>query len=318
MHSGRGWLAPCLLVRVTKKLQTGSSLIAPGMAVTAMLSVQTGIALSTPLLDTIGVTATVWLRLLWAALIFAVIVRPRFSTMSTKALRGAMVLGVATAGLTLLFMAAVDRLPMGTASAIEFLGPLGVAVARSRSLRQLIWPASAVVGVLLLTEPWTGRVDLVGILYALGAAGCWALYILLTQIVGDESEGITGLAVSMMTAAVVATLVAAPGSWDRLTWSAVLICGGIALLVPVLPFTLEFLALRRMTAGAFGTLMSWEPAIAVVIGLVLLGQNPGWLPAVGVFFVVAAGIGAQRNGRRPAATGERPTAAEVAGELPVR
>ncbi len=94
-----------------------------------------------------------------------------------------------TAGVTMLFMAAVDRLPLGTASALEFLGPLGVAVARSRGGRLLLWPLLAAVGVLLLTEPWRGEVDPVGVAFALGAAACWAAYILLTQAVGDELDG---------------------------------------------------------------------------------------------------------------------------------
>ena len=105
-----------------------------------------------------------------------------------------------TAGVTLLFMAAVSRLPLGTASAIEFLGPLGVALTRSRGVGRL-WAAAAAGGVLLLTHPWTGTVDVAGVAFALGAAGCWAVYILLTQRIGDAVTGIAGLALSMPVAA---------------------------------------------------------------------------------------------------------------------
>ena len=95
-----------------------------------------------------------------------------------------------TAGVTMLFMAAVARLPLGTASALEFLGPLGVAVARSHGAGMLLWPLLAAVGVVLLTEPWHGDVDLGRRRLRAGAAACWAAYILLTQAVGDEVTGL--------------------------------------------------------------------------------------------------------------------------------
>jgi inner membrane transporter RhtA len=198
----------------------------------------------------------------------------------------------------MLFMAAVARLPLGTASALEFLGPLGVAVARSRGGRMLAWPVLAAVGVVLLTEPWHGSVDVVGVALALGAAVCWAAYILLTQAVGDELTGLHGLAVSLPVAGLVATVVAGPGAFPSMTWELALVGLGLAVLLPVVPFSLEMLALRRLTTSAFGTLMSLEPAIALVMGLVLLHQVPGLWPVLGVGFVVAAGIGAERTGAR--------------------
>jgi inner membrane transporter RhtA len=171
-------------------------------------------------------------------------------------------------------------------------------VARSRGRRTLVWPALAGVGVVLLTEPWRGDVDLVGVAYALGAACCWAAYILLTQRVGDEVTGLRGLAVSLPVAGLVATVVAAPGTLPQLTWEAVVAGFGLAVLLPVIPFSLELLALRRLTTAAFGTLMSLEPAIALVIGVLLLGQVPGGWPVLGICFVVAAGVGAERTGSR--------------------
>jgi inner membrane transporter RhtA len=162
----------------------------------------------------------------------------------------------------------------------------------------LVWPLLAAVGVVLLTEPWHGNVDLVGVLLALGAAACWALYILLTQHVGDEVTGLGGLAISLPVAALVATVVAGPSTWDHLTWQLLVVGIGLALLLPVVPFSLEMMALRRLTTSAFGTLMSLEPAIALTIGFVLLHQVPGIGPVVGVGFVVAAGIGAERTGAR--------------------
>ncbi len=269
-----------------------------GMAVASMLFVQLGLAASFGLFDQVGPEGAAWLRLGWAGVILAVVVRPRVLRMAPRTLLACAALGVVTAGLTMLFMVAVGRIPLGTASALEFLGPLGVAVARSRGVRALVWPLLAAVGVVLLTEPWHGGVDLVGVAFALAAAACWAAYILLTQHVGDEVTGLQGLAVSLPVAGLVATVVVGPSAWASMTWQVVLVGVGLALLLPVIPFSLEMLALRRLTTHAFGTLMSLEPAIALVIGLVVLHQVPGPWPVLGVGFVVAAGLGAERSGAR--------------------
>ena len=268
------------------------------MATTSMLCVQVGLALSVGLIDRIGAEGAAWLRLVWAGALFLVIGRPWRLRLSRPAWVAAALLGVATASVTLLFMAAVARLPLGTASALEFLGPLGVAVARGRGSARVVWPLCAAVGVLLLTEPWAGTADRVGVAFALAAACCWAAYILLTQIVGDQVQGLQGLAVSMPVAAVVATLTVGPFVVGRMTPELLLIGLGLAVLLPVIPFSLELLALRRLSTAAFGTLMCLEPAFALLVGLVVLGQVPRLLAVVGIAFVVVAGIGAERNGAR--------------------
>ena len=145
--------------------------------------------------------------------------------------------------------------------------------------------------VVALTEPWHGGTDLVGVLLALGAAACWAAYILLTQRAGNEVSGLQALAVSMPVAAVATTIVVGPSVFGRLDWQLLLVGAGLALLLPVIPFSLELLALRRLKASAFGTLMSLEPAIAVLIGFAVLGQAPGLSAILGIALVVAAGIG---------------------------
>ena len=267
------------------------------MAVASMLFVQVGLAASVGLFDRIGPQGAAWLRLAWAGVLLLVLVRPRRAGFTRRSLLACVALGVVTAALTMLFMAAVARLPLGTASALEFLGPLGVAVARGRGAARL-WALVAGVGVVLLTEPWHGGADPVGVAYALAAAVCWAAYILLTQRVGDEVTGLAGLAVSMPVAGLVATAVAGPAVLAHLTWQIVLIGLGLALLLPVIPFCLELLALRRLTTAAFGTLMSLEPAAALLVGAVALDQMPGLVGAAGVAFVVAAGIGAERTGGR--------------------
>jgi inner membrane transporter RhtA len=267
------------------------------MAIVAMLVVQLGLAASTGFFDRLGPSGTAWLRLFWAGVVLLIVVRPRPSRFTRSGLLTAVALGVVTAALTMLFTSAIARIPLGTASALEFLGPLGVAVFR-RGGASRVWPALAAAGVLLLTEPWHAAIDPVGIAFALAAAACWAAYIVLTQRVGDEVSGLQGLAVSLPVAGLVATLVEGPAIVMSLTWQVSLAGLGLASLLPVIPFCLELLALRRLTTAAFGTLMSLEPAIALGVGLVALHQVPGLVPVVGVGFVVAAGIGAERGGAR--------------------
>ncbi len=268
------------------------------MATTSMLCVQIGLALSVGLIDRLGAEGAAWLRLTWAGLLMLAIGRPWRLRISRRGLVAGVLLGVVTAGLTMLFMAAVARLPLGTASALEFLGPLGVAVARGHGRHRLTWPLLAGVGVVLLTEPWTGAADPLGVVLALAAACCWAAYILLTQAVGDEVAGIAGLAISMPVAGVLASVTVGPAALTRMTPGLWVVGLGLAVLLPVVPFALEMVALQRLTTAAFGTLMSLEPAFALVVGLVLLTQVPGPPAVVGIAFVVAAGIGAERTGAR--------------------
>jgi inner membrane transporter RhtA len=297
---------------LTEDMALSSARTGASMAVASMLCVQLGLAASVGLIDQVGAGGAAWLRLFWAGVLLLVFVRPRPSAFSREALRAGVALGVVTAGVTLLFMAAVDRLPLGTASALEFLGPLGVAVVRGRGVGRA-WALVAAVGVLCLTQPWAGSADPVGVAFALGAAACWAAYILLTQRVGEAVSGVAGLAISMPVAAMVATVVAGPGLVGRLTPELLLAGLGLAMLLPVVPFALEMLALRRLTTGAFGTLMALEPAFALMIGFVALHQVPNVLAALGIGFVVAAGIGAERSGARTPAG----TADEVDGSRPV-
>jgi inner membrane transporter RhtA len=263
-----------------------------------MLSVQSGVAVAVGLMERIGADGAAWLRLAWAGLLFLVFLRPRAAGFTRRSLAACVALGVVTALITLLFMAALSRIPMGTASALEFLGPLGVAVARGHGLGRLLWPGLAAIGVVLMTHPWSGAVDLVGVSFALAAGVCWAIYILLTQRVGDQVSGINGLAVSMPVAGLVGTIAVGPIVFDRMTPQLLLIGLGLAIMLPMFPFALEFLALRRLTTAAFGTLMSLEPAFALIIGLVVLQQVPAPTAVVGIVFVVAAGIGAARSGTR--------------------
>ena len=275
------------------------------LAVAAMLSVQLGSALSVDLISTVGAAGTAWLRLSIGALVFLALARPPLRTIRRQDLPALIGLGVSTGLVTVAFLAAIDRIPLGTAVAIEFLGPLTVASVRGRSLRALAWPFLALLGVVLLTEPWRGDVNTAGVTFALLAAFGWAMYILLTQRIGDRFTGISGLSLTIPIAAATAAVIGIPQASGHITLPVLVAAAGLAVLLPVLPFALELLALRQMTHTAFGTLMALEPAIGVILGLVILHQEPSLMQIVGVVLVVLAGGGAQRGGRRqPAGSGD--------------
>ncbi len=268
------------------------------LAVVSMLSVQLGAAISLGLFEDIGIGGTAWLRLTLGALGFILLARPRYWRWSLRELRAPILLGLASAMMTLSFLAAIDRLPLGTVVAIEFLGPLTVAALHSSSRRALAWPLLALVGVVLLTEPWQGSLDVLGIVFAAIAAVGWGLYIVITQHVGDRFAGVDGLAISLPVAAIVTAVVGIPQAWGNITWQVLGVAFIAALLLPLLPWTLELYALRRLSKSAFGTLMALEPAIALIIGAVALHQIPLLFQWVGIVCVVVAGIAAERTGRR--------------------
>lgn len=264
------------------------------LAVAAMLSVQLGSALSTGVIGEVGPAGTAWLRLSIGAVVFLAIARPPLRSVRRRDLPALLGLGVTTGLQTVAFLAAIARIPLGTCVAIEFLGPLTVAAVRSRSRRALAWPALALVGVVLLTAPWVGAVDPLGVLEAALAAVGWGIYIVLTQRVGDRFTGIRGLSVTVPIAAVTAAAVGVPQAAGHVTLGVLVSSAGLAVLLPVLPYALEMLALRRMHPTAFGTLMALEPAIGLVLGLLVLRQVPTPLQILGIVLVVLAGAAAQR------------------------
>ncbi|HEY0641355.1 MAG TPA: EamA family transporter [Pseudonocardiaceae bacterium] len=271
---------------------------AAALAVTAMISVQTGAAVSTWLFDSAGPTGTAWLRLAWGAIFLLIWARPRLTRYSAGDLGSALALGVVSATLTICYFQAIARIPLGTASALEYLGPLTVAVVGLRRRIDVLWPVAAGGGVLLLTQPWTSSMDPVGVAFALGAGAALGLYVVLTQRVGDRFAGMDGLALAVTVAAICAGVLGVPEAMPALSVEVLLGSAVVALLLPVLPYALEMMALRRLTSSAFSTLMSVEPAAALLIGLALLIQVPGPGELAGIALVVLAGIGAVRSGHR--------------------
>ncbi|MFJ2620349.1 EamA family transporter [Glutamicibacter sp. NPDC087344] len=278
---------------------SGSSLPPWTLAVAAMLCIQLANALSVGVLQEVGPAGTAWLRLCFGVVFLWIIARPSIRSLRRKDVPMLLGLGVVTGFMTVFFLGAVERIPLSTAVAIEFLGPLILAGIMSARRSALIWPAIALVGIVLLTEPWTGSIDPVGVGLALAAGACWALYNLLTQRVGDRFAGVSGLSLTIPIAALATMPVGLPQViHGNLHWWVLPTAAGIALITPVIAFGLEMLALKRMNHTAFGTLLSIEPAFGVLIGLLILSQMPSLFQVVGIVVVVAAGAAAQWNGGR--------------------
>lgn len=285
-----------------------------GLAVAAMLSVQLSSALSVGLISEVGPAGTAWLRLSLGAIIFLAIARPPLRSVRRHDVLPLLGLGIATGLMTIMFLAAVERIPLGTTVAIEFLGPLTVAAVRSHNRRALAWPLLALFGVVLLTEPWHGHIDPLGVMFAAIAAAGWGAYILLTQKIGDRFTGIGALSLTVPIAALTAAVVGIPQAAGHLNLGILAGALGVAVLMPVLPFVLELMALRRMTSTAFGTLMSLEPAFGVLLGLLVLHQQPSIVQFIGITLVVFAGAASQRGGARNAPPLAEPTTVAPAPE----
>jgi inner membrane transporter RhtA len=272
----------------------GKSLYIAGlMALTAIISLQLGTAIAVGLFDRVGVGTTVFLRSALAAVILLLIWRPS-RTLVREAWKITFAFGFAIAAVTLCLYEAVERIPLGAAVTIEFLGPLTVALLASRRPGDLVWVALAAAGILLLTGGLgSGDLDPVGIAFAFGAAFFWAGYILLGQRLARRSVGGQGLAVALVFTAVVLSPFLVIGDAGAIFSPGVLaVALVVAVLSAALPFTLEIEALRRLPARTFGVLMSLEPGVAAIAGLAILGQIPAPREAVAIALVVIASAGA--------------------------
>jgi inner membrane transporter RhtA len=260
-------------------------------------SVQFGAALAKgDLFDEIGAGGTVFLRTLFAALVLVALWRPSLRGHGRRALRLVVLFGLVLAGMNLAFYSALDRIPLGVAVTFEFVGPLGVAVAGSRRALDLVWVALAAIGILLLSNFGGADLDALGIGLALLAGALWAAYILLSARVGKEFERVDGLALAMVVGAVVLVPVGvADGGGELLVPWILAVAAAVAILSSAIPYTLELEALRRMPTGVFGVLMSLEPAVAALVGFILLGEELVTREVIAILFVVAASAGASRG-----------------------
>lgn len=266
--------------------------LSPLLIVAASTSVFVGTAMATSLFATVGWGATAGLRLGLGALILMAIARPRLRGRTRTEWAELGLLGAALAVMGTAFYGAVDRIPLGIAATIEFLGPLTVAVVGSRRPRDLVWVAAALAGVAALSGDLWGAQSAAGVGLALIAAAGLGAYLVASQRVGDRAGGLDGLALSVTIAAVlVAPLTLHSGG--AIASPSVLVVGAlIAVAGIVVPTTLEMEALRRMRAGTVAVLLSLEPAIAAAVGFGLLGQRLTIAETAGAMLVVGASVGA--------------------------
>jgi inner membrane transporter RhtA len=263
-----------------------------------VFSVQLGAAIATTLFDEVGPTGTVFLRVAISALLLWAIWRPRVRGHSPAALRAVVLFGVALAAMNLSFYEALDRIPLGIAVTLEFVGPLGVAIAASHRRLDLVWVVLAAAGIVLLSPGFGGSIDALGALFALIAGGFWAAYIVLSARVGQEFEGGTGLALALTIGTIPLIPAGIADGGGDLVSGGVLAAGlGVAVLSSAVPYSLELEALRRLAVGTFGVLMSLEPAVAALVGFVILGQDLTATELLGISLVVAASAGALGSGR---------------------
>jgi inner membrane transporter RhtA len=213
-------------------------------------------------------------------------------------LRLVVAFGLTLGAMNLSFYEALDRIPLGVAVTIEFAGPLAVAVFASRRRLDLVWAALAAAGIVLLADPSGDAIDSVGLVFALCAAAFWAAYILLAQRAGRVFSGGRGVAMAMVVAALVPIAPGVVGGGSALLEPQFLAIGfAVALLSSAIPYSLETEALRRMPANVFGVLMSLEPAVAAVAGLIVLGQGLGAVDVAAIGLVVLASAGVSLVGQ---------------------
>ena len=259
-------------------------------------SVQFGAAIAKGLFDAVGPGGTVLFRILLSALVLLVLWRPNLRGYAQRDYALAALFGAVLAGMNLSLYLAIDRIPLGVAVTLEFVGPLTVAVVGSRRLLDGLWVVFAATGIALLAPlNVLGGTDLdpVGVAFALLAGCLWACYIILSARVGGAFPGGTGLVISLSVGTVLLLPVGiADGGYALLDPNLILAGLGVALLSSAIPYSLEMQALRNIPTRVFGVLMSLEPAVAALVGFLVLDELLGLRALVAIALVTVAAAGA--------------------------
>jgi inner membrane transporter RhtA len=271
---------------------------APALVLSGIASVQIGAAFAIKIFDDLGPAGTVLLRVAFAALILLAIWRPRWRTYSGSELRLAALFGLTLAFMNLSFYEALNHIHLGIAVTIEFIGPLAVVLAGTRTKLDLLWAVLAATGVVLLGG--VSGANATGVFFALIAAACWATYILVNVRVGRVFPGGDGLAIAMTIGVIPLIPFGIADAGSNLLEPRLLAVGlGVAVLSSVIPYSVEVEALRRLKPSVFGILMSLEPAMAALAGFIVIGQDLSALDVVAMALVISASIGATRHSRGP-------------------
>lgn len=284
-----------------RQAETPATLLIPIAAlIVAMLSFTSGASVAKQLFPIIGAQGTTALRLSMGALILIAVLRPWRVRLSATSWQSIILYGLAMGGMNLLFYMSIHTLPLGIAIALEFTGPLTVAILSSRRKIDLLWVALAAGGLLLLLPfgDSIANVDPVGALFALGAGGCWALYIIAGKRAGQE-HGALATSLGMVVAAIAVVPIGFAHAGMALFQPDVLLIGVVvAILSSAFPYTLEMFALRHLPAQTYGTLTSGEPAAGAMVGLLLLGEALPLLQWCAIAMIVAASVGATMTAMR--------------------
>ena len=266
----------------------------------AMISIQSGASLAKSLFPLVGAPGVTALRLVLGTLILVVIFKPWRLRFAREQRLPLLFYGLALGAMNYLFYLSIQRIPLGIAVALEFTGPLAVALFGSRRPLDFVWVVLAVLGLwyLLPLGQDVAQVDLTGALLALGAGACWAVYILTGQRAGEE-HGPATVAMGSLIAAVIFVPLGMLQATDTLfQWSLLPLGLAIAVLSTALPYSLEMIALTRMPTKTFGTLMSMEPALAALSGMVFLGETLTFTQTLALGAIILASMGSTLTMRR--------------------
>jgi inner membrane transporter RhtA len=270
------------------------------LVLVSIVSVQCGSALATSLFDEVGTAGAVFLRAVFGALALVALTRGAPLRARGWPHRDVLLLAVAVTCVNLFFYAALERLPLGITVTLEFVGPLGVAIAGSRRPRDVIWVVLAATGIVLLADVGGEGVDALGVVLALTAGFFWGAYIVLSDRVGALAPGVGGATMAaVLSAVLVAPLGIAQGGTEILHPAVLAAGAAVGVLSTAVPYAFEIEALRRLPRAVFGVLMSLEPAVAAAIGFVALSQGLDAIEVLAIGLVVIASAGALRSAAAP-------------------
>ncbi|WP_413558902.1 EamA family transporter [Bdellovibrio sp. HCB209] len=266
----------------------------------AMFSIQGGASFAKQLFPALGPEATTFLRVWISALILLAIYQPWKHKFSKQALQAVALYGISLGAMNLLFYLSLERIPLGIAVALEFTGPLAVATFASKRLLDVMWALLAALGIVLILphSDFSQSIDIVGVLFALAAGAFWGLYIIFGKKLGSHIKGGSATAMGMLVAALTVTPTSVSSlhfaDYTGYIW---LMALAVAILSSALPYSLEMIALRRIPSKTFGVLMSLEPAIAALMGLIFLSEKLSGIQLAAIVCVMGASCGSSLTSR---------------------
>ncbi|EML5380380.1 threonine/homoserine exporter RhtA [Enterobacter bugandensis] len=273
--------------------RTSSVWLPVAVILIAMLSIQSGASLAKSLFPLVGAPGVTALRIVLGTAILVVIFKPWRLRFKKEQRLPLLFYGLSLGAMNYMFYLSIQTIPLGIAVALEFTGPLAVALFSSRRPVDFIWVVLAVLGLwfLLPLGQNVSEIDLTGAALALGAGACWAVYILTGQRAGEEHGPATVALGSVIAAIVFVPIGMAQATESIWQWSVMPIWLAVAILSTALPYSLEMIALTRLPTRIFGTLMSMEPALAAISGMVFLGETLTFTQTLALCSIIAASMG---------------------------